>query len=57
MKSSYGEIAYGPCRDILGIDIDNLQSSFDRWWHIERAEGYIEIEPSWLGPYYGFPDS
>ena len=45
----YGELSNPACRAVIAIDTDDMQSSFDRWWKIERAEGYVEIEPSWLG--------
>ncbi len=53
----YGEVSIPACQAIIDIDTDDKQGSFDRWWHIERAEGYTEIEPTWLGPYYGYAES
>lgn len=53
----YGELSNPAFQAAIGLDKGDMQSSFDRWWHIERAEGYVEIEPSWLGAYYGYPES
>lgn len=46
---AFGNLSNPAFRLAVDIDTDDLQGSFDRWWHIEEAETYTEIEPTWLG--------
>jgi|GEM_PF-5161478 len=46
----YGELSNPACRAAIDIDANDLEKSFDRWWQIEQANDYLEIEPSWFVP-------
>ncbi|MFZ6713356.1 hypothetical protein [Undibacterium sp. TC9W] len=49
-ESEDGTLSDSAIRVELGIDLekDDMQSNFDRWWHIDEATECIEIEPTWL---------
>ncbi len=48
-ESEYG-LLVKVIQEILDIDFEknDLRTNFDRWWHIEHAIDWTEIEPSWL---------
>ena len=44
----HGVLSDPACQAVADIDNDDVQGGFDKWWYIEQAEGFVEVNSSWF---------
>ena len=48
VELEFGELSNPELASLLNPDKDDFETFFDKWWNVEKAEDYLEIESRWL---------